>query len=79
MEHRLDNLNARLVITNYHTFEPKTLKGNKRSPFDGKVDLEGNKIDTGNLEDFSQVIKRTLSKFKSGTRLLVMNDEAHHC
>jgi len=79
MEHRLENLNARLVITNYHTFEPKTLKGNKRSPFDGKVDLEGNKIDTGNLEDFAQVIKRTLSKFKSGTRLLVMNDEAHHC
>jgi type III restriction enzyme len=79
MEHRLDNLNARLVITNYHTFEPKTLKGNKRSPFDGKVDLAGNKIDTGNTEDFTQVIKRTLSKFKSGTRLLVMNDEAHHC
>lgn len=79
MEHRLENLNARLIITNYHTFEPKTLKGNKRSPFDGKVDLEGNKIDTGNLEDFAQVIKRSLSKFKSGTRLLVMNDEAHHC
>ena len=79
LEHRLDNLNARLIITNYHTFEPKTLKGNKRSPFDGKVDLEGKKIDTGNLEDFAQVIKRTLSKFKSGTRLLVMNDEAHHC
>ena len=79
MEHRLDNLNARLIITNYHTFEPKILKGNKRSPFDGKVDLEGNKIDTGNLEDFSQVIKRALSKFKSGTRLLVLNDEAHHC
>lgn len=79
MEHRLENLNARLIITNYHTFEPKTLKGNKRSPFDGKVDLEGNKINTGNLEDFAQVIKRTLSKFKSGTRLLVMNDEAHHC
>jgi type III restriction enzyme len=79
MEHRLENLNARLIITNYHTFEPKTLKGNKRSPFDGKVDLAGNKIDTGNIEDFAQVIKRTISKFKSGTRLLVMNDEAHHC
>ncbi len=79
MEFRLSNLNARLVITNYHTFEQKSLKGNKRSPFDGKVDLEGNKIDTGNQEDFSQVIKRTLSKFKSGSRLLIMNDEAHHC
>ena len=79
MEYRLENLNARLVITNYHTFEPKTLKGNKRSPFDGKTDLKGNKLDTGNLEDFARVIKRALSKFKSGTRLLIMNDEAHHC
>lgn len=79
MEHRLKNLNARLVITNYHTFEPKILQGNKRSPFDGKVDLEGNKIDTDNKEDFGQVVKRALGKFKSGSRLLILNDEAHHC
>ncbi|MDX2302428.1 MAG: DEAD/DEAH box helicase family protein [Microscillaceae bacterium] len=79
MEHRLENLNARLVITNYHTFEPKILQGNKRSPFDGKVNLEGKKIDTDNKEDFSQVIKRTLGKFKSGSRVLILNDEAHHC
>lgn len=79
MEHRLENLNARLVITNYHTFEPKILQGNKRSPFDGKVDLQGKKIDTGNKEDFSQVVKRTLGKFKAGSRVLILNDEAHHC
>ncbi|MFN7423143.1 MAG: DEAD/DEAH box helicase family protein, partial [Chitinophagales bacterium] len=79
MEHRLENLNVRLVITNYHTFEPKILQGNKRSPFDGKVDLEGKKIDTGNKEDFSQVVKRTLGKFKAGSRVLILNDEAHHC
>jgi len=79
MEQSLKNLNSRLIITNYHTFEPKILKGNKRSPFDGKVDLEGNKIDTGNVEDFLQVIKRALSKFKTGKRLIVINDEAHHC
>ncbi len=79
MEHRLENLNARLIITNYHTFEPKILQGNKRSPFDGKVNLEGKKIDTDNKEDFSQVVKRTLGKFKLGSRLLVLNDEAHHC
>lgn len=79
LEHRLENLNARLVITNYHTFEPKILQGNKRSPFDGKVNLQGKKIDTGNKEDFSQVIKRTLGKFKTGSRVLVLNDEAHHC
>ena len=63
MEPRLQNLNARLVITNYHTFEPKILQGNKRSPFDGKVDLYGKKIDTNNKEDFGQVVKRTLGKF----------------
>ncbi len=79
MEHRLENLNARLVITNYHTFEPKILQGNKRSPFDGKTNLKGEKIDTGNKEDFSQVVKRTLGKFKSGSRVLILNDEAHHC
>ncbi len=79
LEHRLENLNARLIITNYHTFEPKILQGNKRSPFDGKVDLEGKKINTGNTEDFSQVVKRMLGKFKTGSRLLIMNDEAHHC
>jgi type III restriction enzyme len=79
MEHRLENLNARLVITNYHTFEPKILQGNKRSPFDGKVDLQGKKIGTDNKEDFSQVVKRTLGKFKTGSRVLILNDEAHHC
>ena len=79
LEYRLENLNARLVITNYHTFEPKILQGNKRSPFDGKVNLQGEKIDTGNKEDFSQVVKRTLGKFKTGSRVLILNDEAHHC
>lgn len=76
---KLENLNSRLVITNYHTFEPKILQGNKKSPFDGKVDLKGKKIFTDNKEDYSQVVKRTLSKFKTGSRLLVLNDEAHHC
>lgn len=78
-EHQLENLNARLVITNYHAFEPKILQGNKHSPFDGKVDLEGKKIDTGNREDFSLVAKPVLGKFKTGSRLLILNDEAHHC
>jgi type III restriction enzyme len=78
-EFRLNNLNARLIITNFQTFEQRILKGNKRSPFDGKVNLKGKKIDTDNKEDLSQVIKRTLGKFKLGSRLLVLNDEAHHC
>lgn len=79
LEHRLENLNARIVITNYHAFEPKTLQGNKKSPFDGKVDINGNKIDTDNKENFAQVAKRLLGKFKKDSRLLILNDEAHHC
>jgi type III restriction enzyme len=75
----LANLNARLVITNYHSFEPRTLQGNKKSPFDGKVNLEGKKVDTGNREDFSQVVKRVAGNFRTGSRLLIINDEAHHC
>lgn len=77
LEHRLENLNARLVITNYHAFEPKTLQGNKRSPFDGKVGAQGKKLEA--TEDFSQVIRRILGKFKKDSRLLIINDEAHHC
>ncbi len=73
----LDGLNAKLVITNYHQFEPKTLQGNKRSPFDGKIGEDGKKQEA--KEDFAQVIKRLAGNFKAGSRLLIINDEAHHC
>lgn len=73
----LPSLNSRIVITNYHSFEPRTLQGNKRSPFDGKLDAEGKKQET--REDFNQVMKRVMGRFKSGSRLLIINDEAHHC
>lgn len=73
----LPSLNSRIVITNYHTFEPRTLQGNKRSPFDGKLDAEGNKQEA--REDFNQVLKRVMGRFKQGSRLLIINDEAHHC
>ncbi|MGN6400125.1 MAG: BPTD_3080 family restriction endonuclease, partial [Flavisolibacter sp.] len=73
----LEGLNAKLIITNYHQFEPKTLQGNKRSPFDGKIGEDGKKQEA--KEDFAQVVKRVLSKFKTSGRLLVINDESHHC
>jgi len=76
-ESALSNLNARIVITNYHSFEPRTLQGNKRSPFDGKLDAGGRKQEA--REDFGQVVKRVLGSFKANSRLLVINDEAHHC
>ena len=74
---RLHELNSRLVITNYHAFEPKTLQGNKRSPFDGKVGPDGVKHDA--REDWTQALSRLMTSFRPGSRLLVLNDEAHHC
>jgi type III restriction enzyme len=71
-------LNAHLAITNFHGFQPRALQGNKRSPFDGKRQADGTK-NTGGTEDYAQVLKRLLPDFKAGTRLLVINDEAHHC
>jgi type III restriction enzyme len=76
-EREMPELNKRIVITNYHAFEPKTLQGNKRSPFDGKIQADGTKRET--VEDYSQVMGRLLGSFRPGSRLLVINDEAHHC
>ena len=76
-EDLLEGLNARLVIVNYHQFEPRTLQGNKRGVFDGKMGADGKKQDE--YEDYNQVFKRLLSGFRPGSRLLVLNDEAHHC
>ncbi len=73
----MPELNKRIVITNYHAFEPKTLQGNKRSPFDGKIQADGTKQEA--TEDYSQVIGRLLGNFRPGSRLLIINDEAHHC
>jgi len=75
--HLIESLGAHLVITNYHAFEPRQLSGNKKNPFDGKRDAEGNKQQS--FENPALVLKRVLGKFKTGRRLLVLNDEAHHC
>ena len=78
----LDLINSRLIITNYHGFEQRTLQGNKRSPLDGKVighDEKGKAIKQEAKEDFNQVVKRILGSFKPNSRLLIINDEAHHC
>lgn len=79
LEDDLKNLNSRLVITNFHGFLPKTLKGNKKNPFDGKKDVHGKAFGDGGKEDFSLVINRIVGKFRPDSRLLVINDEAHHC
>lgn len=77
-ERELAGLNSRIVITNYHAFEPRMLQGNKRSPTDGK--LGTNKQDS--KESLTLVINRVLGKTmgrQSRKAVLVLNDEAHHC
>jgi len=71
------SLNAHIAITNFQSFQPRTLQGNKRSPFDGKIGADGEKTEA--IEDYAQVIKRLLPGFRPGSRLLILNDEAHHC
>ncbi len=77
LETVLEGLNSRIKITNYHSFEPRTLQGNKKSPLDGKLDSTGKKTEA--KEDYNQVVRRVLGKFKADTRLLILNDEGHHC
>ncbi|HAK80728.1 MAG TPA: restriction endonuclease subunit R [Runella sp.] len=76
-EESLGSLNSRLAIINYHAFEPRTVQGNKRSPFDGKIGPDGKKQEE--KEQFTQTLRRIARNFKFGSRLLLINDEAHHC
>lgn len=73
----LSGLNAKLVIINFHAFEPRQLSGNKRSPLDGKRGADGQKAVA--LESVHEVIRRVMPAFKPGRRMVVINDEAHHC
>lgn len=80
--HLIGGLNAAITITNYHVFEPKVFTGKKSSPLDGKLVYNS---DTGEMEKcndkepFSSVISRVLGRNMKGKRIVVINDEAHHC
>lgn len=78
----MGGLNAAVTITNYHVFEPKVFSGKKSSPLDGKLVYN---TETGTMEKrddkepFSSVISRVLGRNMRGKRIVVINDEAHHC
>jgi len=85
----VQSLNSRIRITNWHAFQPRTLSGNKASPFDGKkgaiVYEDGSKVappawgpGEEGVETWKQALKR-VTGFKPRSRILVLNDEAHHC
>jgi type III restriction enzyme len=71
----LPTLSNKLVIINRHKLERRNIQGNKVSPLDGKA---GQKPEE-RKESYASLIKREFGKFKPKSRLLVINDEAHHC
>ncbi|MCD8298027.1 MAG: DEAD/DEAH box helicase family protein [Prevotella sp.] len=76
----LGGLNSVITITNYHQFEPKVYTGKKASPFDGKIKYQdGVLVKQKDKEEFSSVLSRILGKNMKGKRIVVINDEAHHC
>lgn len=76
----LGGLNAVITITNYHQFEPKVYTGKKSSPLDGKlVYNNGEMVKQNDKEDFNSVLSRVIGKNMKGRRIVVINDEAHHC
>lgn len=76
----LGGLNSVITITNYHQFEPKVFTGKKSSPFDGKLKYEnGEMVKQKDKEEFTSVLSRLLGKNMKGKRIVVINDEAHHC
>lgn len=79
-ESLLGGLNASITITNYHQFEPKVYSGKKSSPMDGKMKYEnGEMVKQSDKESFSSVLSRILGRQMKGKRIIVINDEAHHC
>ncbi|MCM1111323.1 MAG: DEAD/DEAH box helicase family protein [Clostridium sp.] len=80
-ESHLGALNNAITIVNYHQFEPKVLTGKKASPMDGKLVYRPGEgmVKQSDKEGFASVLSRILGKMPKSKRILVINDEAHHC
>ena len=67
---------AEIVITNYHAFmlrETMNLSSGNRAL------LEGNDYKMETLETEGQMVKRVMPELMGLRRVMVMNDEGHHC
>ena len=79
-EKELGGLNASISIVNYQQFMPRVFSGKHASPMDGKmVYRDGQPVQQKETEDFSVLLRRILEKGVKGKRIVVINDEAHHC
>ena len=79
-EKELGGLNSSITIVNYQQFLPRVFSGKHASPLDGKQKWVDGKLETQKeTEDYSVLLSRVLEKGVKGKRLVVINDEAHHC
>ncbi len=79
-EKELGGLNASITIVNYQQFLPRVFAGKHASPLDGKQKwVNGQLVTQKEKEDYSVLLSRILEKGVKGKRIVVINDEAHHC
>lgn len=80
LEKELGGLNSSITIVNYQQFLPRVFSGKHASPLDGKQKWENGELVTQKeKEDYSVMLSRILEKGLKGKRIIVINDEAHHC
>ena len=79
-EKELGGLNSCITIINFQQFLPRVFSGKHASPLDGKIIYkDGKPIVQKDKEEYSVMLSRILEKGVKGKRMLVLNDEAHHC
>lgn len=79
-EKELGGLNSSITILNYQQFLQRVFSGKHASPLDGKVKyVDGKAVVQKDKEDYSVLLSRVLEKGVKGKRIVVINDEAHHC
>lgn len=79
-EKDLGGLNASITIVNFQQFLPRVFAGKHASPLDGKIVYRnGEMVQQKETEDYSVLLSRVLEKGVKGKRIIVINDEAHHC
>ena len=67
---------ARIVITNYHAF---VLRETQPLSKGGRALLQGHGPDLRTRESAGQMLQRVMPSLMGNKRVLVLNDEAHHC
>lgn len=79
-EKELGGLNSSITIVNYQQFLPRVFAGKHASPLDGKQKwVDGELVTQKETEDYSVMLSRVMEKGVKGKRIIVINDEAHHC